>query len=78
MIKVSLPAKQLVLILSVLLLPLINGIEPQVETGEMVIYMLIKVGSIKTRGARLSVALSHRGSKELLLKGNSSKTTRNI
>ena len=77
-IKVHLPAKQLVLILSALLLLLINGIKPQVETGEMIIHVLIKVHSIKTRGARLSATPSHRGSIHLLLKGYHSRTTRNI
>ena len=36
-IKLHLSMKQLVLILSVLLLLLINGIEPQVEAGEPII-----------------------------------------
>ena len=77
-LQVALSAKQLVLILSVLLLPLINGIEPQVEAGEMIIHILIKVGSVKTRGGRLSAGLSHRGSIHLLLKGYCSKSTKNI
>ena len=46
-IIVHLPAKQLVMILSVLLLSLINGIEPHLEVGERVVHILIKVDSIK-------------------------------
>jgi len=50
-IKVHLPTRQLVLVISVLLLPLINGINPQVEAREMVVHILITVPSIKTREA---------------------------
>ena len=59
-IKVHLPTKQLMLILSVLLLPLINGIEPQVKARKIVVNILIETCSIKTRGARLSVVPNHR------------------
>ena len=38
-IKLHLPAKQLVLILSVLLLPVINRIDPQVEVREVIIHV---------------------------------------
>ena len=56
-IKVHMLVKQHVLIVS--MLPLINGIEPQVKAGEMVIHVLIKMRSIKTQGARLCAAPSH-------------------
>ena len=40
--QIHLPTKQLVLILSVLLLPLINGIEPQGGAREAIVYVLIE------------------------------------
>jgi len=46
-IKLHLLAKQLMLILSALLLPLIKGIEPQVEAGEMIMHVMVEVGSVK-------------------------------
>ena len=70
--------KQLVLILSVLLLPLIISIKPQVEAGEMIIHVLVEVGSVKAQGARPHVVLGQRGGIVLLLKGNSVGTTREI
>jgi len=69
--------KQLMLILSMLLFSLINGIEPQIKVGEMIIHILIKVGSIKTQGALLSMAPSHSGSIYLRLKQYSSRITEN-
>ena len=60
--QVHLPAKQLVLILSVMLLLLINSIKPHVEVGEIIIHVLVEVGSIKAQGARPSVAPDQRGS----------------
>ena len=57
--KLHLPAKQLVLILGVLLLPLINGIEPLVEAGELIIQVLIEVGCIEIRRAHCNAAPSH-------------------
>jgi len=61
-IKLHLSTKQLALILSVLLLlPLINSIDPQVEAGEMIIHVLIKVGSVEARGDHPSVAPGQRG-----------------
>jgi len=62
----------------VLLLPLINGIKPQVGAGKIIIHVLIEVGSVEARGACPSVALSQKGSVLLLLKGNNTRTTRKI
>ena len=75
-INLHLPIKQLVLIISMLLLPLINGIEPQVEVREMLI--LIKVGSVKTQGACPNVGPGQRRSVLLLLKGNNTRTARKV
>ena len=47
-IKLHLPAKQLVLIVRTLLLPLIYGIEPQVEAGKVIIHVLIEMSSAET------------------------------
>jgi len=58
-IKLHLAAKQLILIMTMLLLLLINGIEPQMEVRKLTIQVLIKVGCIKTRRARRSAAPSH-------------------
>jgi len=77
-VKVHISVKQLVLILSVLLLSLINGIEPQVEVAEVVIHVLIEVCSIKTRGAHLSATPNDRWGILLLLNGDNSRTTGNI
>jgi len=44
-----------------LLLPHINGIEPQVKAREMIIYVLVEIGSVKARGAYPSVTLGQRG-----------------
>ena len=76
--KLHLSAKQLVLIFSVLLMPLINGIEPQVEAREMIIQVLIEVGSVESQGALPIVAPGQRESVLLLLKGNSTGTARKI
>jgi len=75
MIRFHLPMKQLVQILSVLLLPPIDGIEPQVDAGEVLIHILIDVGGIETQGAYLNTAHIHRGSIHLLLKVYGSRTT---
>ena len=61
-IKLHLPMEQLLLALSVLLLMLINGIEPQVEVREMFIQILIEMGSIKARRACDIATPSHGGS----------------
>ena len=47
-VKLHLPVKQFLLILSMLLLPLINGVEPQVKVGKMIIHVLVEVGSVET------------------------------
>jgi len=47
-IKFHLSMKQLVLILSMLLLPLIDSVKPQLETGELIAHILIEFGGIKT------------------------------
>jgi len=43
-VKLHLPAKQFLLILSVFLLLLINGVKPQVEAGKMIIHVMVEVG----------------------------------
>jgi len=59
-------------------MPLINGIEPQVEAREMIIQVLIEVGSVESQGALPIVAPGQRESVLLLLKGNSTGTARKI
>jgi len=60
------------------LLPLVNGVEPQVEAGKMIIHVMVEVGSVKARGTRPSAAPGQRGSVLFLLESNSAETTRNI
>ena len=77
-IKLHLSTKQLVLILSMLLLLVINGIEPQVEARKVITRVLIEMGSIEARGAYPSAAPGQKGSVLLLLKGNNTETARSI
>jgi len=46
-VKLILPTEHLGMILGMLFLPLIDGVQPQVATGEVVIKILIKVGLIE-------------------------------
>ena len=56
--------KKIMLILSMLmLLPLINGIEPQVEAGKMIIHVLNTSGQIKFRLQNKGVICLSWGSK---------------
>ena len=57
-IELHLPVEQRLLILSMFLLTLINCIEPQVETREVGIHVLLEMGFIEARRTHLSANAS--------------------
>jgi len=73
-IKLHLSVEQLLLGLSLLLLTLINCIEPQVEAGEVIIQILVEMGFIKARRAH-DIAAPIRGGFKHLLGWSESRTS---
>ena len=66
-VNLILPTEYLIMILVMLLLSLINGVNPHMETRKLVIKVMIKVGLIELRRTRSATTQGRRWHMNLLI-----------